>query len=94
MRWFTTWMILLLGWLCIAPQAMALERFDIVTTEQLQDMLDQRQAGALDFVLVNALDEIIYRHAAIPGSVNVPWSRVAETGHRLGKDKQRLIVTY
>ena len=53
--------------------SLALERFDIVTTEQMKQMLDDRIAGKTDFVLVNSLDEIIFRSASIPGSVNVPW---------------------
>ena len=72
----------------------ALERFDIVTTEEMRQMLDARAAGKIDFVLVNALDEIIYRHSSIPGSVNVPWSRVDTKADRLGEDKNKPIITY
>jgi rhodanese-related sulfurtransferase len=74
--------------------AAAMERFDLITTQELERMLAQRQRGEVDFVLVNSLDEIIYRHNAIPGSVNVPWSRVDELVGRLGTDKNKLIVTY
>jgi 3-mercaptopyruvate sulfurtransferase SseA len=66
----------------------------LVTTQELEQMLAQRQRGEIDFVLVNSLDEIIYRHHSIPGSVNVPWSRVDELAGRLGTDKNRLIITY
>ena len=74
--------------------ASAMERFELVTTQELQQMLARRQRGEIDFVLVNALDEIIYRNNAIPGSVNVPWSRANELIGRLGTDKDKLIVTY
>ena len=71
-----------------------MERFDLITTQELEQMLARRQRGEIDFVLVNGLDEIIYRHNDIPGSVNVPWSRVNELIGRLGTDKNKLIVTY
>ena len=77
-----------------ASPVSSLERFEIITTEQLESLLAERRAGDVDFILVNALDEIIYRHHAIPGSINVPWSRVDETADRLGGDKDRLIITY
>ena len=72
----------------------AMERFDLVTTEELQQMLVARDKGEIDFLLVCTLDEIIYRDVAIPGSISVPWSRVDETIHLLGDDPGKLIVTY
>jgi predicted ATP-dependent serine protease len=72
----------------------AMERFELITTQELEQMLSQRQQGEIDFVLINSLDEIIYRHNSIPGSVNVPWSRVNELIGRLGTDKNKLIITY
>lgn len=74
--------------------SLALERFDIVTTEKMKQMLDDRTAGTADFILVNSLDEIIFRSASIPGSVNVPWYSAKENGNRLGEDKDKLIITY
>ena len=74
--------------------SLALERFDIVTTEQMKQMLDDRAAGKTDFILVNSLDEIIFRSASIPGSINLPWYRAKETASRLGEDKDKLIITY
>jgi len=72
----------------------ALERFDIITTEQMKQMLDWREAGEIDFVLVNALDEIIFRHTSIPGSVSLPWYKADQLQSRLGEDKNKLIITY
>ena len=74
--------------------ALAFERFDIITTEDMKKMLDDRAAGHGDFILVNTLDEIIFRNAAIPGSVNLPWYRVNESANQLGDDKDKLVVTY
>jgi len=84
--------ILLLQMICL--HVMALERFEIVTTEELVKMLAQRQSGQNDFVLVNTLDEIIYRNNSIPGSVNIPWSRIEKTIHRAGDDMEKLLVMY
>jgi 3-mercaptopyruvate sulfurtransferase SseA len=80
--------------LCSFHMAAAMDRFELVTTQELEQMLAQRHQGEVDFVLVNSLDEIIFRNNSIPGSVNVPWSRVHEYAGRLGTDKDKLIVTY
>lgn len=72
----------------------AMERFDLVTTEELVQMLAARERGEREFLLVNTLDEILYRNKSIPGSISVPWSRVTTLHPRLGEDKNRLIVTY
>lgn len=88
------WWIIALLLIGGVQTAAAMERFELITTLELEQMLAQRQRGEIDFVLVNSLDELIYRHHAIPGSVNVPWSRVNELAGRLGTDKNRLIVTY
>lgn len=77
-----------------SSNAAALERFDIVTTEEMQGMLEKRKAGALDFVLVNCLDEMIFRNSHIPGSVNVPLSEIEKNVHKLGVDRSKLIVPY
>ena len=86
------WGILVVLLLC--STAAAMERFDIVTTDQMKQMIEDRAAGKTDFILVNALDEIIYMHASIPGSVNLPWSRIDALQERLGSDRERLVVTY
>ncbi len=86
--------LLVLILIAIAVPARCLERFDIITTEELEKMLSNREAGRIDFVLVNTLDEIIFRHAAIPGSVSIPWSRVDETIQRAGEDKNKLLILY
>ena len=72
----------------------AMDRFEIITTEQLEQMLSERKAGKSNFVLMNALDEIIYRNVSIPGSVNAPWSNIDQAINQLGNDKNRLIITY
>ncbi len=79
--------------LCTAAPGM--ERFDIITTRQLSALMDQREQGKKQFYLVNTLDELIFNHHSIPGSINIPWSRVDELAEKkLGADKDRLIITY
>lgn len=74
--------------------AIALDRFDIITTQELEQMLKLRNQGKTDFVLVNSLDEIIFRHASIPGSINIPWYKVGDTIHQAGDDPEKLLVMY
>ncbi len=83
------WILLLLS-----SPLFAMERFDILTTNQVKQLLDDRAAGKTDFILVNTLDEIIFKHSSIPGSINIPWSRVNELIYKLGEDKNKLIITY
>lgn len=75
-------------------EAYALDRFDIVSTEEMKQLYDKRQRGEVEFILVNTLDEIIYRHSAIPGSVNIPSYKVEELQERLGEAKNKLIIFY
>lgn len=72
----------------------ALERFDLVTTEGLHKLLQERQEGKTDFLLINTLDTLIFNHHSIPGSINVPWGNVAKFSHLLSQDKNKLIITY
>jgi len=81
-------------WAATMGGAWALERFDLVTTMELRQMLQDREAGKTDFVLVNCLDEMIYDHAHIPGSINIPLNRFEALKSRLGPDKDKLIVPY
>jgi 3-mercaptopyruvate sulfurtransferase SseA len=78
----------------LTTAATAMDRFDIVTTTELKQMLDDRESGKVDFILVNSLDEIIYRDSSIPGSINVSWSKIDKNAYKLGEDKDKLIVTY
>lgn len=80
--------------LLLAPvETEALERFDIVTTEELRRMLDSRQGGS-NFLLINTVDKLIADHHTIPGSINIPWSKVEENREKLGSNKNLLIITY
>jgi len=92
MKKIVVFIIMLTGLLITTASGM--ERFDVVTTAQIKQMLDDRAAGKIEFALVNTLDEIIFRHSSIPGSVNAPWYKIDKTAHKLSSDKNRLIITY
>ena len=63
-------------------------------TAFMKQMLDARESGKTAFLLVNGLDEMIFRSSSIPGSINVPLGKVEEMSYRLGKNKDMLIITY
>ena len=72
----------------------ALERFEIITTSEMQQLLDDRKNAKIDFILVNALDEMIHRDASIPGSVNIPLNNFYDFTSLLGSDINKLIIPY
>ncbi|WP_028579556.1 rhodanese-like domain-containing protein [Desulfogranum japonicum] len=81
---------------CMTPisPAVGMDRFDIVTSSELHNLLLKRNQGETDFILVNTLDTIIARHHTIPGSINIPWSDINRHASLLGKDKHKPIITY
>jgi len=86
---------LLLVLLFLLPsQGVALERFDIITTAEMEQMLADRKAGKIDFLLVNSLDRMICNHSAIPGSINIPLSSFTKCSKKLGREKDKLIIPY
>ena len=92
MKHFFVTIILLL--LLFPATATALERFEIITTAELEQLLKDRETGKADFILVNSLDRIIFRHAAIPGSVNIPNGHLKQHANKLGSDTSKLIIPY
>jgi hypothetical protein len=72
----------------------ALERFEIITTNEMQELLADRERGTIDFILVNALDKMIFRHSSIPGSVNIPLNKLTEYSKLLGTNLNKLIIPY
>jgi len=85
-------LLILVAW---SAPAVAFDRFEIVTTEELREMLAARDAGnGENFLLVNTLDDIIYRHEHIPGSVSLPWPEVDTYESVLGSDKGRSLIFY
>ncbi len=80
--------------LSMLTPAYGMERFEIITTQQLKQMLEDRDAGKMEFLLVNTLERLIFEHHSIPGSINIPWSQVSEHAGDLGAVKDRMIITY
>ncbi len=86
--------LMLLLLLSVPDLCTAMERFDIITTDELVSQLEARKLGQTDFLLVNTLDEILARNKSIPDSISVPWSSIQTAHKRLGEDKDKLIITY
>jgi 3-mercaptopyruvate sulfurtransferase SseA len=74
--------------------AFSFERFEVITTKELKNLLEDRKEGKVDFILVNALDEMIFRDGHIPESINVPLGKTEKYSSRLGNDKNKLIITH
>ncbi len=72
----------------------ALERFEIITTTEMVQLLEDREEGKIDFLLVNALDRMIYNHSSIPGSTHIPLGKFEEFSYKLGSDTDKLIIPY
>ncbi|WP_028313993.1 rhodanese-like domain-containing protein [Desulfatibacillum aliphaticivorans] len=87
------WLLIFLS-LFVSFPAFGMERFKIVTTEEMRTMLQQREEGKIDFLLVNTLDKLLFDNESIPGSINVPWASVDKAVHRLGTDKDHPIILY
>jgi rhodanese-related sulfurtransferase len=61
-----------------------------ISRDELKAKIDRRDG----FVLVDTLSPDHYRHAHLPGAVNIPPERVSELAPQLLPDKQREIVLY
>jgi rhodanese-related sulfurtransferase len=61
-----------------------------ISREGLKDKIDRSD----DFVLVETLPEEQYRHAHLPGAVNLPPKRLRELAPELLPDKEADIVVY
>ena len=85
-------LILILG---LSGIVSAMERFELVTTQELMDLLEDRKEKQIEFSLVNTIDSLIFNHHTIPGSINIPWSRVPElAAPLLGDRPDQLIITF
>jgi len=79
----------------MVPQRVcAMERFDIITTRELQTLLQDRKEGKTEFLLINTLDAMIFRDGAIPGSINIPLGHLQENIMLLGDEKNKKIIVY
>jgi len=47
-----------------------------------------------DFVLVDTMPEMYYRHSHLPGAVNLPADEVAERAPELLPDREAEIIVY
>ncbi len=61
-----------------------------ISREELKAKLDRGE----DLVLVEALGEVHYEEAHLPGAINIPYDRVDELASGLLPDKGARIVVY
>lgn len=87
-------LIIILFILLLSTRCFALERFETLSTAELQSLLERREKNQIDFLLVNTLDTMIANHHSLPGSENIPWPEVSTHATLLKRDKNLLIVTY
>lgn len=85
---------LLLCLTVVAKNGFTFERFDTVSTMEMQELHDKRKNGDVDFILVNALDKIIFREHSIPQSINIPLYDFDNQLFMLGDDREKDIITY
>ena len=72
----------------------AMERFEIITTMKIKELIRDKNAGKSQFILINALDSMIFRDGAIPGSINIPLGHLEENIALLGNDKSQKFIIY
>jgi rhodanese-related sulfurtransferase len=61
-----------------------------ISREELKEKMDRGD----DFVLLDVLAEMYYRHSHLPGAINVPADELAERAPELLPDKDAEIVVY
>jgi rhodanese-related sulfurtransferase len=61
-----------------------------ISREELQEKIDRGD----DFVLVDTMAEMYYRHSHLPGATNLPAGEVRERAPELLPDKEAEIVVY
>jgi rhodanese-related sulfurtransferase len=63
---------------------------ETISREELKEKMDRGD----NFILVDTLAEMYYRHSHLPGAVNVPVDELRERAPELLPDKQAEIIVY
>ena len=63
---------------------------ETISREELKEKMDRGD----NFILVDTLAEMYYRHSHLPGAVNVPVDELRERAPELLPDKQAEIIDY
>jgi rhodanese-related sulfurtransferase len=61
-----------------------------ITRDELKAKMDRGE----DFVLVDTMAEIYYRHSHLPGAINLPADEVRERAAEVLPDKDAEIIVY
>lgn len=64
--------------------------FETISREELKTKIDRHD----EFLLVETLPETAYRHAHLPGAINLPPDQVMQLASTLLPDKASEIVVY
>lgn len=83
---------LFVGIACLGPLTAARAEipYEIVTTDQVKAMIDQKQP----FVLIDARSPQEYQEAHLPGALNIPEKELQANKASLPGDKSTLLVIY
>lgn len=82
--------LILLGLFWLTAQHAAAADFKFISTDEVKRKLDSGEK----FLFVNALSPIEFDEGTIPGSINIPSSRVTATNPALPADKGALLVFF
>ena len=63
---------------------------ETISREELKEKMDRGD----DFVLIDTLAEMYYRHSHLPGAINAPADEVGERIPKLLADRESEIVVY
>ena len=63
---------------------------ETISREELKEKMDRGD----DFVLVDTMAEMYYRHSHLPGAINVPVDELGERAPELLPDKHAEIIVY
>jgi rhodanese-related sulfurtransferase len=63
---------------------------ETISREELKEKMNRGD----DFVLIDTLAEMYYRHSHLPGAINVPADEVRERAQELLPDREAELVVY
>ena len=75
--------------LCLCNSVPAKKQWDVISTAELKQILEQKQ----DYYLINVLPKIIHDAMHIPGSINIPLGKI-EASPQLPTDKKKHMIFY
>ena len=59
-----------------------------ISREELREKIERGD----EFVLVDVLDELFYRHSHLPGAINIPLDEVASAEEKIPEKETEIVV--